>query len=141
MSTGITHDQKLLQGLLKHGRESEWIEFKKNNSNTQVIGETLAALSNSAFVHDETYGYLVFGVEDETLEVVGTTYNPFTDKVGAQELENWLATQLDPRIDFKIISLSYEEKSIFIFRIDATHTRPVSFKGIEFIRVGSCQRS
>ena len=63
-----------------------------------------------------------------------------TDKVGAQELENWLATQLDPRIDFKIISLSYEEKSIFIFRIDATRTRPVSFKGIEFIRVGSCTK-
>ena len=93
----------LLHSLLSHGRECEWIEFKENNSDPAMIGKTLSALSNSAFLQEEDYGYLVYGVQSESLKVVGTTYRPREDKFRSQEIENWLATQLDPRIDFRII--------------------------------------
>ena len=82
--------------------ECEWLEFKKNNTDPQEIGEYLSALSNSACYHKVPFGYLVFGIEDGTKRVLGTSFKPRNEKKGNQELENWLATQLNPRIDFNI---------------------------------------
>ena len=128
---------KLLHSLLNHGRECEWIEFKENNSDPAMIGETLSALSNSAFLHEETYGYLVYGIESDSLKTIGTSYKPKEDKVGGQEIENWLATQLNPRVDFRIIEFEVDESRIVIFKVDATRVRPISFRGEEYIRIGS----
>ena len=41
----------LVNELLKQPKESEWIEFKHNNSEPQTIGEYISALSNSAALH------------------------------------------------------------------------------------------
>ncbi len=128
---------RLLKFLLNQGRECEWIEFKENNFDPVIIGKTLSALSNSAFLHDEAYGYLIYGIKNESLEIIGTSYKPKIHKVGNQEVENWLATQLDPRIDFRIIEFDTSEGRVVFFRVDATRVRPVSFKGNEFIRIGS----
>ena len=51
-----------------------------------------------------------------------------------------MATQLEPKIDFKIIESKINEKSIVLFQIDATLNRPVAFKGISYIRVGSYKK-
>ena len=105
------------------------MEFKVNNSDPDEIGEYCSALSNSAALIGEQYGYLVFGVQDKDVSIVGATFDPKTTKVGNHELENWLATQLEPRIDFEILPVNFEGKSLVIFRIDATKQRPVAFKG------------
>ena len=54
-----------------------------------------------------------------------------------QELENWLATQLEPRIDFKIHEIVWDGKPVVIFAVQPCTDRPVGFRGIEYIRVGS----
>src|ERR1035437_7643578 len=115
----------LLKQLQALPKECEWVEFKVNNSNPQEIGEYLSALSNSACYQKQQYGYLVFGIEDETHSLVGTTFHPLTEKKGNQELENWLATQLNPRIDFNIFELETEGLHFAIFRIEATRNTPV----------------
>lgn len=132
--------EKLLLSLQAHGKECEWVEFKVNNSNPREIGEYLSALSNSACYHKQQYGYLAFGIENETLKFVGTKFRPQTEKVGNQELENWFATQLNPKMDFNIFEFDYLEMHFAIFRVDATKNRPVGFKGEEFIRIGSCKK-
>jgi len=134
------HGDKLLSELLKKGRESEWVEFKLNDCNREEIGEYCSALSNSASLHDKTHGYLIFGVSDPALKVLGTTFKPSQAKVGNEELENWIATQLDPRIDFLFIEFEYENKPVVILRIDAARARPVAFRGKEFIRVGTYKK-
>jgi ATP-dependent DNA helicase RecG len=126
-----------LLGLIAKGRECEWIEFKENNSNPELIGEYLSALSNSAFLLDEPYGYLVYGVRDSNLEVVGTSFDFYQAKKGNEPLENWLSRSLDPRIDFQPNQFDIEGKRVILIRIDATRMKPVSFMGNEFIRVGS----
>ena len=83
-------------------RECEWVEIKENNYNPQLIGEYISALSNGAAYMGQSKGYLVFGITDDTHEIKGTDYDPHVEKIGNQELENWLATQLSPRIDFVI---------------------------------------
>jgi predicted HTH transcriptional regulator len=112
-----------------------------NNSNPQDIGEYLSALSNSACYHKQKYGYLVFGVEDETHRLVGTSFRPLSETKGSQELENWLATQLNPRIDFNIFEFDIDGEHFAIFRVEATRTTPVSFRGEPYIRIGSYKKS
>lgn len=130
----------LLKELQALPKECEWVEFKLNNSNPQDIGDYLSALSNSACYHEQKYGYLVFGVEDETHRLLGTNFYPSKEKKGNQELENWLATQLNPRIDFNIFEWDDNGLHFVIFRIEATRNTPVSFRGEPFIRIGTYKK-
>lgn len=132
--------QTLLEDLQALPKECEWVEFKENNKNPQEVGEYLSALSNSACYHEENHGYLVFGIEDSTHTIKGTKFKPKQSKVGNQELENWLATQLNPKIDFNIYEFEQNGLPIAIFVVDATPNIPVAFKGTCFIRIGSYKK-
>lgn len=136
------HLENLVRRLLARGRECEWTEFKHNNSNPEEIGEYLSALSNASFLADEQYGYLVYGVDDQSLEIVGTTFRFHEARVGAQELENWLATLLEPRVDFSVDEFvtGADGKCVVVIRVDATRIRPVAFRGVEYIRIGSYKK-
>lgn len=138
----MTHKQltTLLQELVALRKETEWVEFKQNYVEEVEIGEYISALSNSACLNDQKYGYLVYGVENETHKIVGTEFKPKLHKIGNQELENWLATQLEPPIDFNIYEFDYQGNYIALFQIDATKNRPVRFRHDEFVRVGSYKK-
>jgi ATP-dependent DNA helicase RecG len=129
----------LINELLSQNKETEWLEFKQNNYNPQEIGEYISALANSASYHEKPYGYLVFGISN-ALEITGTTFKPKIEKIGTQELENWLVTQLNPPADFKILEFVYSLKKIVIFRIDSAYNTPVEFKGESYIRIGSYKK-
>jgi predicted HTH transcriptional regulator len=124
----------LLDRLRQEPTETEWLEFKINDEEPQAIGEYISALSNSASLHGQEYGYLVFGLKDQTHELVGTDFKPRKKKIGNQELENWLITQLQPSMDFKIFEFDYSGKPIVLFRIEPAHNTPIRFKGVEHIR-------
>lgn len=131
----------LLKELQALPRECEWVEFKVDNSNPQEIGEYLSALSNSACYHEKPFGFLVFGIEDSSHRLVGTSFRPKFEKKGNQELENWLATQLNPRIDFNIFEFDHDDQHYALFRIEATRSIPVSFRGTPYIRIGSYKKT
>jgi len=71
---------ELLNELVKQPHESEWVEFKLNFHSAEEIGERISALSNGACIHNQPFGYLVFGVEDKTQVIKGTTFKAKTDK-------------------------------------------------------------
>jgi predicted HTH transcriptional regulator len=121
-------------------RECEWVEFKENNSNPEEIGEYVSALANGASYMGQSKGYLVFGMNDKNHIIVGTTYKPKTEKVNNQEIENWIATQLSPRIDFVIHETMINEKRIVLFIVDSAGNTPVKFQGTAYIRVGSYKK-
>ena len=77
------------------------------------------------------------GVRDDTLEVVGTSFSFTKEKVKGQEIENWLATKLSPRVDFTAFEFTQAGKAIVIIKVDAAPNTPVAFDGIEYVRVGS----
>lgn len=129
-----------LESFLSLQRETEWLEFKVNNGDPQEIGEYISALSNSACLTDNRHGYLIYGVEDKTHEVVGTTFLPKSAKHKNQELESWIVQHLSPKIDFRIYEIEYEGKIISIFQIDATMNIPVSFRNERYIRIGSYKK-
>ena len=129
--------EELIQTLTSLPKETETVEFKENNSNKEIIGKDISALSNSANLAEERFAYLVFGVRDITHEVVGTAYSPKQEKVGSMELEFWLNQRISPRIDFSIHECIYEGKHIALFKIPPATAKPVAFSGVPYIRIGS----
>lgn len=130
----------ILDRLLKLPKECEWAEFKLNFKSEDEIGKYISALSNGACLQNEPFGYLVFGVDDKSLQVVGTSFKPKFHKVGNEELENWLLQRTSPRIEVLIFEIIYNEKFVSIFQIQAAHGQPTCFSQTDYIRVGSITR-
>lgn len=129
--------KKTIFNLVSLPVEAEWLEFKTNGISPEKLGEYISALSNAACDQNKRFGYLVFGVEDKTHNLVGTTFRFDQSKIGNEDLEAWLSRLLDPRIDFRVTEIDIDSKHFVLFTIDAASTRPVSFKNTEFIRIGS----
>ena len=130
----------LVAELCKLPSETGWLEFKVNNSNPEDIGEYLSALSNTAALQGKANGYVIWGVKDDTHDAVGTTFQPTKAKKGNEDLKNWLARLLNPRLHFHFYELTYKEKAVVILEVPRAHSKPVQFQGVEFIRVGSCRQ-
>lgn len=130
----------LLNELRKLPRETEWVEFKYNNAEPDEIGEYLSALANAAALTGKIHAYLVWGVDDGSHEIVGTTFDPVRAKVGNEELESWLLRLLNPKINFRFYAFQIGDKPIVLLEIVAAFRHPVQFKGTEYIRVGSYKK-
>lgn len=131
---------KLIERLLKLPKECEWAEFKLNYQSPDDIGEYISALSNGACLQNEAFGYLVFGIEDKTLKLIGTKFRPKAEKVNKEELEHWLLQRVSPRIEVIIYETVYNDKLISLFQIQAAHGQPTCFSHKDYIRVGSITR-
>ncbi|MHA1911924.1 MAG: ATP-binding protein [Candidatus Kariarchaeaceae archaeon] len=130
----------VLSELIALPKETEWVEFKHNNSNPKEIGEYISALSNSATLCGKTNAYLIWGISDKDNAIVGTTFKPKQERIGNEELENWLLQHLNPKIHFQLIEIYVSDMLISIIEIpQATHT-PTQFQGVDYIRVGSYKK-
>jgi len=132
--------QALLRELCALPFETEWVEFKHNKADPEEIGEYISALSNSAVLCGKNSAYLVWGVDDKTHNIPGTTFSPAETKKGNEELESWLLRLLAPRIHFCFYTLEVNEKTVVILEINRATNKPVQFQGVEFIRVGSYKK-
>ncbi|WP_454288232.1 ATP-binding protein [Rhizobium arsenicireducens] len=135
------HLHGLISELRRLPSETSWVEFKHNNSDPQMIGQTIAALSNAAALAGKEMAYFLWGVEDETHRLVGTTFAPGTAKKGNQDLESWLVQMLAPRIHIRFTSFICEELPLVLLEIPAANDRPTAFSGSELIRIGSVNRA
>lgn len=131
-------DIELALSELKRSNESGWIEVKKNKFNPEEIGETISALANTGLLYDKEYSYMIFGIKDDTWELVGTSVKLNSLKKGNQELKLWLSTQLTPSINYEFFDdVLYEGFLLSVIKIKTiTHT-PVQFKKEKYIRIGS----
>ena len=140
----IMEEKKLINivnDLIKQPNESEWVEFKLNYHSAEEIGERISALANGACLHNQPFGYLIFGIEDKTHKIVGTTFKIKSFKKGGEDLESWLINRLDPKIDFRTHEFEYEKGvRISMVVIPSTENRPVDFLHVSYIRVSSYTR-
>ena len=117
--------------------ETEWVEFKTNQCKHDMIGKYISALSNSATLAGQPYAYMVWGISDDDHVVVGTTFSPYTQKVGNAGLHIWLFGLLKPKIDFAFHEVLVDGHTVVLLRIERAHDQPVQFDREEYIRVGS----
>lgn len=132
----------LIERLRKEPQETEWLEFKANRYESQELGEYLSALANSACLNGKPKGYLLFGVEDGSHRLVGTSFEPEKAKAkGKQPLLIWLTVGLQPNVGFDYSVTTIDGKRVVLFAINPAFNRPVKFYGKAFIRVGESKTS
>lgn len=130
-----------LKSLAALPRESEWCEFKLNDTNPEDIGEYISAIANSCTLLGRSMGYIVWGIEDKTHALIGTTFRPKSTRVGNEFLELWLSKLLFPSVDFRIHEFSLSEGCFVVFEIPAAKVSPVRFKSYDYIRIGEAKRN
>ena len=128
---------KLVRELISLPAETQWVEFKHDNYNPIMIGQDISALANGAALQDKDNAYFVWGIQNETHDIVGTQYDLQSLKKGNEELENWLRRLLSAHADFEYDTVVMEGETVGVMTIKAADSLPVSFEKQEYIRVGS----
>lgn len=128
---------RLVEELCKLHNETQWLEFKHNNYDPDMIGQDISALANSATLCEKPCSYMLWGIDDKTKEIVGTDYNLQTLKIHNQEIESWLRNLLSPNADFQFFSVPFKDKNVGLLIIYSATNQTVKFKKVDYIRVGS----
>ena len=118
--------EKIVKSLCDKDNEQEWFEFKENWFEPVQLGEYISALSNAAAYHSEENAYFIWGVNDETHEIVGTTFNQYRD-YNREPYQNYLARNLSPSIGFEFDELNLDGKRIVVLTIPAAKNVPTAF--------------
>lgn len=134
--------EKLVNHLRKYSSETNWFEFKHNNYDPDMIGQDISALANGAAYSEKACAYMVWGIHDQTHAVVGTEYDQYTLKVGNQEIESWLRNLVSKNAAFEFHSFNMKDdemndKHIVVLIIYKATNQTVTFKKVDYIRVGS----
>ena len=130
----------IIKELREYDSEREWFEFKVNWFVADELGKYISALSNSAAIAGRKYAYFVWGIDDKTHEIVGTSFNCNQD-VRNEPLKHYLARQLSPDINFVFEDVIIEDKKLTLLTIPAAKTVPVSFARERYIRIGSSKEN
>lgn len=132
-----------LPDLLTQARERSTVEFKSNWDQAEDIGEYISALANAAALEGHERAWMIWGVDDVTRQVKGTTFDPFHQKVksdkgnGNQSLVMWLQFLTQPRADFQFHELQHPDGRVVVLEIHPARSAPVAFKQVRYIRIDS----
>ncbi len=137
MSFELHDPEKLLASLCALPRESNWAEFKENTFKPETVGTYVSALANAAMLERQQVAFLVWGVRNESHEVVGTAVRIASEKVGAESFILWLNKFVRPKLEIHHIVFDAGGKHIEILAIEPGYQQPVSFQGTEYTRVDS----
>lgn len=127
----------LIERLSALPAETEYIEFKESYADPEKEGKDICALANSAAFHGVRAAYKVWGINDTSHEVTGTTFNPRTKKKGNQPLEIWLRRMLSDNAHFEFMPTTYRDKSVVVLQIWPATNYPVRFEGTAYMRSNS----
>jgi ATP-dependent DNA helicase RecG len=128
----------LIDELLQYGKELSWLEFKRNDAtDNQRFGKYISGLANAANIARQPFAYLVFGIDNDNLDIIGTTYKYDNRKEKGSELDFYIRRNLSPTIDFQHHICDYKGKRLEIFQIPASGNNPIAFENEAFIRIGS----
>ena len=129
---------KALLAQLIAGWENEVVEFKNvgDSYSTSDIGKYFSALSNEANLRNQECGWLVFGVDNRTRTVAGSTYRTETDRLNG--LKQQIASDTEPGVTFRDIRvLDTPQGRVILFEIPAAPLGiPIAWKGHYYARAG-----
>lgn len=125
----------LLHGLLDAG-EHEVVEFKDANDGyaTTDIGKYFSAIANEVNLQGGESGWLVFGINDKTRTVIGTSYREDTNRLMA--LKQQITDGIEPATSFRDIHvLNTPQGRVVMFEIPAAPRGiPIAWKGHHYAR-------
>ena len=132
----------LVNQLLKYENETNWFEFKCNNYDPEMIGQDISALANGAAYAEKSCAYMIWGIDDKSHDIVGTELDQYSKLVGNQEIESWLRNLISKNAEFEFHKIQIKDKKgdnkpIIVLIIYKATVQTVTFKKVDYIRVGS----
>lgn len=131
---------KILLECLSFEEEREWFEFKENIFDENMIGEYISALSNSAAILGRTFGYVIWGISNDSHNIVGTDVD-YEKEIHNEPLQHYLARNLNPSVSFYFEEIFISSRRIVFLVIPAAKTVPTAFKNERYIRIGSSKEN
>ena len=116
--------------------ETDWVEFKENFFDYSELWKRISGLSNAANINGKEFWFLIYGIRDQTLDLVGSSFSPDSEKVWSAPFEFQLSQDIK-WITVSIKTISYKSKKLVIFIIPAAIDQPTSFRKEAYIRIGS----
>lgn len=126
----------IIENLLRLQDEYEWLDFKENWFNKDEIGEYISAIANGACLCGKEYGYIIWGVKDNSRDIVGTSIN-FDKDINHEPYKHYLARNLKPSIAFEAIEKEYQGKRIVMLQIPSSKSVQTKYKEVSYFRIGS----
>lgn len=117
--------------------ENAIVEFKKDNIDPQKIGILCSALSNAACLHSQSFGYILWGIDDKSNQVIGTQFNPDKEQNNNQIFALQLTKKLKPNTALNFKKIDHPNGRVVLLEIPATTMTPTFFDNIAYIRIGS----
>lgn len=133
----ISNIKNIVEDLIAHEHEEEWFEFKVNWNEPHALGEYISALSNVAALEGREYGYFVWGIENNTHNIIGTAFDFHQDVRGNEPLKHYLARQTNPDIGFDFYEIILQGKRLVVLVIPAAKKVPTAFDDVRYTRIGS----
>ncbi|MCY4158836.1 MAG: ATP-binding protein [Bacteroidetes bacterium] len=81
-----TNMPDLVRRLIRQPQETEWLEFKSSDAEPSKIGQNISAIADATALAGRNLGYIVWGIHDESHQIIGTRFNPDSRKVQNQDL-------------------------------------------------------
>jgi ATP-dependent DNA helicase RecG len=122
---------KTLSDLLNLPGENEMVEFKeaKNTYDFNKLGKYFSAIANEANLSGKRFGWVVFGIENKSRNIVGTQFRPNRKDLDSPKSE--IANKTTNRITFiEIYELQVRGSRVVMFQIPAAPKGiPVAWEG------------
>lgn len=129
-------NDEFVKRLVSMQYENEYIEFKLDWMEREELGKYISAISNAAAVHKVDFGYMLWGIDNETHEILGTSFNPDID-IKDEPLKHYLARNLKPSISFEFQEVIVDDKRVVVLIIPAAKDVITEFNYERYIRIGS----
>lgn len=101
MDINLKYTTLLKEQIATVKKECRYLEFKSNYQEPDKLGKYISALSNGACLEHKDFAYLYFGIDDETLQAKGTTFDATRiNAVGNEALELYLRRMIISKINF-----------------------------------------
>lgn len=130
MDINLKYTTLLKEQIATVKKECRYLEFKSNYQEPDKLGKYISALSNGACLEHKDFAYLYFGIDDETLQAKGTTFDATRiNAVGNEALELYLRRMIIPKINFSIEEFLYEGHTrMVVLKIPAAVNEPTTYK-------------
>lgn len=139
MNSDIPDDKLALivQNLCELDSELEHVEFKHSLDDHVQIARTVSGITNILSLRDYPRGYFIWGVDNETHDIIGTEFKPYKKKIGNEEFPFWLAKHITPTPNVAFRELKIKEHRVVVLIIEP---RPMEISKVEhapYIRIGA----
>ena len=140
MGDNVLNIKEIINECISYESEREWFEFKENWFEKDQVGEYISSLSNSSAILGRDFAYMIWGINNESHEIVGTTIK-YEIEVNNEPLKHYLARNLNPSINFYFIEEIINDKRVVVLVIPSSKIIPTSYKDVRYIRIGSSKEN